>query len=100
MTFTAVSPRVGPLRVLHLLDVGASLRERDLRHAEADSGGVGLGDPAVDVGLAAVVGGQRERLVAVVVVEQVAQVVGAVGDAGGGMAEVGQLLAVAPSLAR
>ena len=37
-------------------------------------------DPAVHVGLAGVVGGDRERLVALVVVDQVAQEPGAVGD--------------------
>ncbi len=47
-------------------------------------------DPAVDVRLAAVVGRERERLVAVVLVEQIAQVVAAVGDVDLRRAQVGR----------
>ena len=46
-------------------------------------------DPIVDVGLAAVVGGQGERRVVAVAIEQVAQVVGAVGDVRLRIGEVG-----------
>ena len=45
--------------------------------------------PAVDIRLTCVVGGQRKQLAAVVLVEQIAQVVAAVGDVHGRLPEVG-----------
>ena len=62
----------------------------------ADPPGPARGDPAVDVRLAAVVGGQRQHLVAVVLVEQVAQVVAAVGDVDLRRREVRVVNVVAP----
>ena len=66
----AVGVGVDRLQLLHALDVVARLRELD-----PDA----LLPPAVDVRLARVVGGERELLV-VVLVEQVAEVPGAVAD--------------------
>src|SRR3954465_2095503 len=72
---------VGAAGVEHLADVLAGLRERDvLGDAERLAAVAGPLPPAVDLALPRVVGGERERLVAVVAREQVAQVPGAVGD--------------------
>src|SRR3954471_987482 len=73
---TAVGPAVLALGVLHALHVRTGLRERDRVDRQRLAALLGGGDPAVDVALAAVVGGQRERLVAGVAAHQVAQVPG------------------------
>ena len=64
----------------HLGDIGARLSDRDAGDGEGAMMVAGGGEPVVDVGLTAVVGGEGEELAAVVEVEQVAQVVGAIGD--------------------
>src|SRR5215218_3135594 len=70
----AVLAAVLRARVLDAPDVRARLGEGDRVDGQRLVARAGLGDPAVDVALAAVVGSQCERLVAGVAVEQVAQV--------------------------
>src|SRR6478672_9481318 len=79
-----VREAVCALRVEHPVHVGTGFGEGDRIHRQPAAGGAGMRDPAVDVGQARVVGGQRQHLVAVVMVEQVAQVVAAVGDVDAG----------------
>jgi len=69
-------PRSSPPR---LRDVGARLREWDRRWDERVRS-PRIRDPAIDVRHAGVVRGERERAAAAIAVQQVAQVVAAVGD--------------------
>ena len=64
---------VGTLGGEHAAHVFARLGKRDLAHGEAPAFRVRLRNPFIDVRQAAVVGRQREHLVAGVVVEQVAR---------------------------
>src|SRR5664279_1119600 len=68
------------LGLKHALHVGARLGKRDVAGREPGPVGAGTSHPLVDVRLAAVVGRHRHQPAAVVLVEQVAQVVAAVGD--------------------
>src|SRR4029079_6799318 len=86
-----------PVQRLHALDVGdvvPRLGERDLHRAA----GRGVCDPPVDVGLAGVVGGQRQLvtvLVHAVLLPQVAQIPAAVAHVQVGVEQVGGGMEVA-----
>src|SRR5215213_8798964 len=78
-----LAPVLLAVLVLLLLDarhVGAGLGERDVLVGRELLGAAGLVHPPVDVGLSGVVGRDGQPLVAVVVVEEVAEVPGPVGD--------------------
>src|SRR5215210_7811938 len=64
----------------HVAHVVARLLERDVAAGVELAGSTGATDPAAHVGLASVIGGHREHLVAVVAAQQVAQVIAAIGD--------------------
>ena len=64
----------------HAHDVGPRLGEWNVDDPQRPATRPGGGHPAVDVGFAAVVRGQGQRRVTAVHVEQIAQVVAAVGD--------------------
>src|SRR6185437_7890046 len=68
------------LGVQHTLHVRTGLRERNRLDRHLATVTTRVRDPTVNVGLAAVVGGQGEHGLAAVVIEQEAQVVAAVGD--------------------
>src|SRR5205823_3637892 len=74
----AVGDAVVELDAEHVLDVFARLREWDRSVTQRLPVRARVGHPAVDVGEACVVGGDREHLVSGVVVEQVSEVVAAV----------------------
>src|ERR687898_1035699 len=86
--------------VEHVLHVRARLGEGHVRFDLERVDPTRLGDPFVDVPDSGVVCRQRRTLVAVVVVEQVAQEVGAIGDVDLRRGEVGLLEQVAARMLR
>ncbi len=74
--------------LLDVRDVGTRLRERHVVGGVEAVGPAGPLDPAVNVGLAGVVGSDRGRFVPAVVVDQVAQEPGPVGDVDLGRGEI------------